>query len=130
MGSTSVRTKVLEGDVAVELKKLSSNLIDLIVTSPPYAGSRKDTYGGIAPDDYVAWFLGSSYHDSRSFAKAVKAFEPVWTRKPVSPLAARALPRAVATPRSRATSMPPRAAARCTSVSGRAPPGEHARSPL
>ena len=42
-------------------------------------------------DDYVAWFLGSSYHDTRNFAKAVKAFEPVWTRKPVSPLAARAL---------------------------------------
>ena len=30
---------------------------DLIVTSPPYADSRKKTYGGIAPDDYVDWFL-------------------------------------------------------------------------
>ena len=29
---------------------------NLIVTSPPYADQRKNTYGGIAPDDYVAWF--------------------------------------------------------------------------
>ena len=25
--------------------------------SPPYADQRQTTYGGIAPDDYVAWFL-------------------------------------------------------------------------
>lgn len=31
--------------------------VDFIVTSPPYADSRKKTYGGIAPDDYVEWFL-------------------------------------------------------------------------
>ena len=30
--------------------------IDLIVTSPPYADSRASTYGGVHPDDYVAWF--------------------------------------------------------------------------
>lgn len=29
----------------------------LIVTSPPYADRRKDTYGGIHPDKYVEWFL-------------------------------------------------------------------------
>lgn len=56
MGSTSVRTKILEGDAAEQLTNLTSNTINLIVTSPPYADSRKDTYGGIAPDDYVAWF--------------------------------------------------------------------------
>jgi DNA modification methylase len=31
--------------------------VDLIVTSPPYADQRKHTYGGVAPDHYVAWFL-------------------------------------------------------------------------
>ncbi len=31
--------------------------VDLIVTSPPYADSRKNTYGGISPDEYVEWFL-------------------------------------------------------------------------
>lgn len=29
----------------------------MIFTSPPYADSRKDTYGGIHPDEYVNWFL-------------------------------------------------------------------------
>lgn len=31
--------------------------VDLVVTSPPYADSRKNTYGGIDPDQYVEWFL-------------------------------------------------------------------------
>jgi DNA modification methylase len=31
--------------------------VDLIVTSPPYADSRRGTYGGIHPDRYVEWFL-------------------------------------------------------------------------
>lgn len=34
--------------------------VDLIVTSPPYADARKKTYGGIAPDKYVEWFLPRS----------------------------------------------------------------------
>ncbi len=38
------------------LKKMPSNSIDLIITSPPYADSRKSTYGGIHPDKYVEWF--------------------------------------------------------------------------
>ena len=29
----------------------------MIVTSPPYADARKNTYGGIHPDKYVDWFL-------------------------------------------------------------------------
>jgi len=45
------------GDCRNELKKLSDDSVDLIVTSPPYADSRKSTYGGIHPDDYVDWFL-------------------------------------------------------------------------
>jgi site-specific DNA-methyltransferase (adenine-specific)/site-specific DNA-methyltransferase (cytosine-N4-specific) len=39
------------------LPTLADESVDLIVTSPPYADQRKKTYGGIAPDDYVAWFL-------------------------------------------------------------------------
>lgn len=45
------------GDSKKELKKLPSNSVDLIVTSPPYADQRKNTYGGIRPDKYVEWFL-------------------------------------------------------------------------
>ena len=50
-------TNIIHGDCRDELKKIPDNYIDLIVTSPPYADSRKGTYGGIAPDDYVEWFL-------------------------------------------------------------------------
>lgn len=39
------------------LPTLPENSVDLIVTSPPYADQRKKTYGGITPDEYVAWFL-------------------------------------------------------------------------
>ena len=45
------------GDSKKELKKVPSNSVDLIVTSPPYADQRKATYGGIHPDKYVEWFL-------------------------------------------------------------------------
>lgn len=35
----------------------SSNSIDLIVTSPPYADRRKKHYGGPSPEKYVQWFM-------------------------------------------------------------------------
>jgi site-specific DNA-methyltransferase (adenine-specific) len=49
--------QVLCGDCEVVLRDIPENSIDLIITSPPYADNRKDTYGGIHPDDYVEWFL-------------------------------------------------------------------------
>jgi len=48
---------LIEGDAREELKKLPADSVDLVVTSPPYADSRKRTYGGIPPDEYVEWFL-------------------------------------------------------------------------
>lgn len=50
-------TKLYLGDCREVIKSIKDNTIDLIVTSPPYADSRKDTYGGIHPDHYVDWFL-------------------------------------------------------------------------
>lgn len=52
-----LQAKLILGDCAEELKKLEENSIDLIVTSPPYADQRKNSYGGIHPDKYVEWFL-------------------------------------------------------------------------
>ena len=52
-----IDTNIILGDCKDELKKLDDNSIDLIFTSPPYADSRKNTYGGIHPDKYVEWFL-------------------------------------------------------------------------
>lgn len=48
---------IYQGDCLDILPELEANSIDLIVTSPPYADQRKDTYGGVSPDKYVEWFL-------------------------------------------------------------------------
>jgi len=52
--------KILLGDCRQVLKNLPDNSVDLVFTSPPYADSRKNTYGGIHPDRYVEWFLPTS----------------------------------------------------------------------
>ena len=49
--------KFLLGDCQEILKNLPDNSVDLIFTSPPYADQRKNTYGGVSPDQYVDWFL-------------------------------------------------------------------------
>lgn len=51
------RNRLLFGDCAEVLKRLPAKSVDLIFTSPPYADSRKNTYGGVHPDKYVEWFL-------------------------------------------------------------------------
>ncbi len=50
-------TDILCGDCVEILRRFDDDHFDLIITSPPYADSRDKTYGGIRPDDYVAWFL-------------------------------------------------------------------------
>ena len=52
-----ITARLLIGDCKEVLKTIEDNSIDLIVTSPPYADSRTQTYGGITPDKYVEWFL-------------------------------------------------------------------------
>lgn len=60
MDSKLQADKVICGDCLEVIKGFPDNSIDLIVTSPPYADSRKNTYGGIHPDKYVQWFLPRS----------------------------------------------------------------------
>lgn len=55
-----LKTNLYLGDCLEVLKELPDNCVDLIFTSPPYADQRKNTYGGIHSDDYVAWFLPRS----------------------------------------------------------------------
>lgn len=52
-----IATNILSGDCFEKLKEVANSSVDLIVTSPPYADQRKNTYGGIKPEKYVAWFL-------------------------------------------------------------------------
>ena len=60
MDVRATKNKYLLGDCEKVLKTLPNNSVDLIVTYPEYADSRKNTYGGIHPDKYVEWFLPKS----------------------------------------------------------------------
>ena len=69
--SANVNSKeniILCGDCEEVLLEFPDNYVDLIVTSPPYADSRKNTYGGIHPDKFVSWFLPKS----REFLRVIK----------------------------------------------------------
>jgi len=55
-----LKTDIRIGDCLEVLKDFPDNFFDLIVTSPPYADSRTNTYGGIKPGKYVEWFLPRS----------------------------------------------------------------------
>jgi len=60
LGKTPI-DNILCGDCEQVLKdNFPPNYFNLIVTSPPYADRRKDTYGGIHPDKFVDWFLPKS----------------------------------------------------------------------
>ena len=47
---------IYEGDCLDVMRRLQEFSVDVIITSPPYADARKDTYGGMPPDKYVEWW--------------------------------------------------------------------------
>lgn len=52
------KNKIYQGNSLDLFKKVDSNSIDLVITSPPYADLKKyGDFNGIHPDDYVEWFL-------------------------------------------------------------------------
>lgn len=55
------RTNIIyKGDCSKRLAdkvRFPRESIDLIITSPPYADRRKNSYGGVHPDKYVNWFI-------------------------------------------------------------------------
>lgn len=55
-----LETSIKQGDCLDILQEYPQDFFDLIVTSPPYADRRKNTYGGIKPGKYVEWFLPRS----------------------------------------------------------------------
>jgi len=64
-----LNTNILyHGDSAklmANLNKFLDNSVDLIITSPPYADKRKNSYAGIQPNKYVEWFLPITNHLKR-----------------------------------------------------------------
>lgn len=53
----TVKIEIKQGDCVDLLRDYPDDFFDLIVTSPPYADRRQNTYGGIKPDQYVDWFV-------------------------------------------------------------------------
>lgn len=44
------------GDSAEEMKKIGDNKVDLILTSPPFALTKKKSYGNVSAVEYLDWF--------------------------------------------------------------------------
>jgi len=70
-----ITARIFPGDSKEQSKLLPDNSVDLIVTSPPYADQRKNTYGGIPHDKYVDWFLPIS-------KQLLCVLKPIWTFVP------------------------------------------------
>ena len=51
--------QILHGDCleVIQSGRVKAESVNLIFTSPPYADQRKNNYGGIHPDEYVAVVL-------------------------------------------------------------------------
>jgi site-specific DNA-methyltransferase (adenine-specific) len=56
-GKDVLFNKIYHGDCAVALSQIADDSVNLIVTSPPYADKRKNSYGGTHSDKYVEWFM-------------------------------------------------------------------------
>lgn len=52
-----MKLELMHGDSLEHMRNMPDNTVDLIITSPPYADARKTTYGGVAVNEYVEWFL-------------------------------------------------------------------------
>lgn len=51
------RYKLIFGDALESIKDIESNSVDLIITSPPYANRRRNSYDSIPEDKYLEWFV-------------------------------------------------------------------------
>ena len=51
-----------QGDCLDVMARMPDDSVDLIVTSPPYAQQRRATYGGVAENEYVEWWMARAAH--------------------------------------------------------------------
>lgn len=47
---------IIKGDCLEKLSEIQDESVDLVMTSPPYAMQRKNTYGGVTEEQYPEWF--------------------------------------------------------------------------
>jgi DNA modification methylase len=57
------------GDALDLIKKVPDRSINLILTSPPFALTRKKEYGNKSADEYIEWFLDFARHFKRVLTK-------------------------------------------------------------
>jgi len=57
VGDDPIQGAAYAGDSRELLQAVEDKMIDLIVTSPPFALQRKKSYGNKSPEAYVEWFL-------------------------------------------------------------------------
>src|SRR5689334_2346508 len=62
------RGRIMLGDSLAVMKSTKAESVDLIVTSPPFALTRKKEYGNESEDEYVKWFK----QFAREFKKILK----------------------------------------------------------
>ena len=65
---------IINTDCLQFMRNLSDNCIDLIITSPPYAEQRKNSYGGISPDYFPLWMGGMVGREIFRILKPTGAF--------------------------------------------------------
>ncbi len=60
LGNKRIEDKIILGDsraVLANSKLFKDSSVDFVITSPPYADKRKNSYESIHPDKYVDWFM-------------------------------------------------------------------------
>ena len=80
-GMTEYLNRVHHGDCLAVMADLPPACVDLVVTSPPYADARKHDYGGVAPSQYVDWFLPIAVEMKRVLKPSGKALPVEYQRK-------------------------------------------------
>ena len=61
--------RCFEGDSLEVLRKLPSDSVDLVLTSPPFALRRRKAYGNVEPSEYIEWFWPFAVEVHRVLAK-------------------------------------------------------------
>lgn len=62
------------GDSLKLIKEVEDESIDLVLTSPPFALTRKKEYGNKSSEEYVDWFLKFAYKFKRVLSEIVFCF--------------------------------------------------------
>ena len=86
---TTALGQCIEGDALDVLRKLPSNSVSLVMTSPPFALRRRKAYGNVEASEYVEWFWPFAGGDPSRAATTTAVSSSSWAA-PGTAAAARA----------------------------------------